>query len=204
MKLSRSSTAVTARAVPADTRERLLAAAAMIAEGGGYSAVTMQNIAAAAGFSRITVYKYFANRDEALAEIAIRWGVDMLNVLGNTGMNMPAGGRAYRRLSAVIRQAQQKPRLINAVLQALVSGGDKWNELNYDTVRRYLGFHTEATVAPNLPQIVRSFGYILHILLLSTCAGTMTVRDALSDLAFIVERFFPGTQPRAARKPAAR
>lgn len=190
-------------ATPVDTRDRLLEATARLAQEGGYEAVTMQKIASLAGFSRITVYKYFANRDEALAEIAIRWGVDTLNVLGNTGMNMPAGDRAYRRLSAVIRQAQQKPRLINAVLQALVSGGDKWNELNFDTVRRYLGFHTEATVTPNLPQIVRSFGYILHILLLSTCAGTMTVQDALSDLAFIVERFFPGTRPRAARKPAA-
>lgn len=177
---------------PPETRNRLLAAAAKIAVDRGYDGVTMQNIAAGAGVSRVTVYKYFANRDEALMEIAVRWGIEALGKLGELGMELPADQRAYVRLCAIIGHAHKSPRLISAVLQAMVTRGGRWTEQNLEIVERYLGLHDEVAPASELRQITRSFGYILHILLLSTCSGNISLKDAKRDLAFIIKRLYPG------------
>jgi AcrR family transcriptional regulator len=57
------------RTASGDRRDELLAAAAHLLADGGVTAVSMEAVAAEAGFSRPLVYKHFANREELIAEL---------------------------------------------------------------------------------------------------------------------------------------
>ena len=72
-----------------DTRERLLAAGARAFTERGYVAVSVEEIAAAAGMSRMTLYRHFAGK----AEIAV--ALFRANSLKHLPMIAAVGQRAY-------------------------------------------------------------------------------------------------------------
>jgi AcrR family transcriptional regulator len=90
---------VSARAVPDALARRLTAAAA-----GGFASsfyeVRMEDIAAASGVPRATLYYYFAGKDDVLAFL-LRSMLDDLRVSVATALE--AGGSARTRLQAVVR-----------------------------------------------------------------------------------------------------
>src|SRR5688572_33264036 len=62
-------------------RAGVVEAARALAGEGGYPAVTMHAVAARAGASRATLYRWFASKDHLLGEVALAWGAELTAAL---------------------------------------------------------------------------------------------------------------------------
>lgn len=103
-------------------RERIVAAATRLAADGGYDAVMMKDVAARAGVSLATVYRYFASKDHLLAEALVEWG----SALGRRlRQSPPRGATPGERMAGVFRRmargVAEEPALGVALTRALLS-----------------------------------------------------------------------------------
>ena len=101
---------------------RIVEAALELAPEGGYEAVVMKAVAARAGVSLGTLYRYFSSKDHLLADGLLLWGGE----LGRRLARRPPGGdtaaervaEAFRRMA---RGIEQNPRLAIALTRAVSS-----------------------------------------------------------------------------------
>ena len=101
---------------------RIVEAALALASEGGYEAVAMKEVAARAGVSLGTLYRYFASKDHLLAEGLLVWGSDLGRRLAE---RPPRGatpaervGEAFQRMA---RGLAAHPRLAIALTRAVSS-----------------------------------------------------------------------------------
>lgn len=103
----------------AATRERLLATAIELATEGGYDAVTLRRVAAAAGVSVPTVYQHAGSKDQLLVEALMSLGE---RSTARVRQRAPRGDGPAERLSDVfsliLREAARKPLLYQALYRA--------------------------------------------------------------------------------------
>ncbi|MCA0155214.1 TetR/AcrR family transcriptional regulator [Tsukamurella sp. M9C] len=91
-----------AAAARSGAAERILDAAAALFAEHGVAAVGMDDIARAAGCSRATLYRYFANRELLRSAYVLR---EMSRALDHLASTAPPSGSAPERLVAVIEAA---------------------------------------------------------------------------------------------------
>ncbi|WP_248489685.1 TetR/AcrR family transcriptional regulator [Tsukamurella sp. PLM1] len=91
-----------AQSARADAEERILDAASALFAERGVAAVGMDDIARAAGCSRATLYRYFANRELLRSAYVLR---EMSRALDHLASTEPPSGPAPDRLVAVIEAA---------------------------------------------------------------------------------------------------
>lgn len=106
----------------AATRDRLIAAAMELATEGGYNAVTIRAVAAAAGTSVPTVYQHVSSKDQLLVDALLTLGEESNRQL----RQRPARGKTpAARITAVfsriMQAAHEKPLLYQALSRAWVA-----------------------------------------------------------------------------------
>ena len=103
-------------------RQRIVDAATTLAAEGGYEAVMMKDVAARAGASLGTVYRYFSSKDHLLAVALESWGRVLSDRLRQ---RPPRGETAAARVAAVFRRMARgvaaQPELGVALTRALLS-----------------------------------------------------------------------------------
>ena len=106
-------------------RERRLAvieAAMELAATGGYEAVVIKDVAARAGVSLGTLYRYFSSKDHLLAEALQVWGERLGRRLA---ASPPRGDTPAERVASVLRRmargVEREPELGVALTRALLS-----------------------------------------------------------------------------------
>lgn len=106
----------------AATRDKLIAAAIELATEGGYEAVTVRAVAAAAGTSVPTAYQHVSSKDELLVEALMTLGDKSSRQLQQ---RPPSGRTAADRISSafaqIMRAAHEKPLLYQALYRAWVA-----------------------------------------------------------------------------------
>jgi AcrR family transcriptional regulator len=104
------------RADAAATRQHIIDAAAELARTESIEALTMRDIARAAGVSTATTYTYFASKEHVYAEAY----VDVLRMLTDRlRARPPRGATAADRVASVIRRAVQGAANAGDVVQAM-------------------------------------------------------------------------------------
>lgn len=106
-------------------RQRIIDAAVALASEGGYDAVQMREVAAAAGVALGTVYRYFPSKDHLLVSAML----DKVNELGERlGVRPPRGECAADRVVDVLGRATRgmlgQGALTTAMLRALLSSDE--------------------------------------------------------------------------------
>ncbi|HLF98941.1 MAG TPA: TetR family transcriptional regulator [Acidimicrobiia bacterium] len=106
-------------------RRRVIKAARKLAATGGYDAVQMREVAAAADVALGTIYRYFSSKDALLAAAMAEWTSELQELIARTP---PAGGTPADRLVEVLRRAcdsmEAQPKLSAALVRALASADD--------------------------------------------------------------------------------
>jgi AcrR family transcriptional regulator len=171
--------------VQTELRQRLIQSARELAEAGGYRAVTMKAIAERCQVSRVTTYKYFRNKDQALAEVTVNWSEEMIELLAQE--NLADGSLSERigqRLSFIIRHLLKSPRLLEAVLAASTTPGTATVERTalQPVMRNYLGPTFDELPRPGREDSARILGYILNSILQAVSSGRISPEDAEADL----------------------
>lgn len=103
-------------------RSRLIEAARELALQGGYSAVTMHDVADMAGVARATVYRYFASKDHLLTEVAATWAHTITDDVDALAPGDTPEERLSQMLERIVEVAAADLTLTSAIIQAVTSG----------------------------------------------------------------------------------
>jgi AcrR family transcriptional regulator len=114
-------------------RRRVLDAALQLAADGGFDAVQMRDVAAAADVALGTVYRYFSSKERLLLEAMAEQQADLRRYLE---VHPPQEATASARVIAVLRRANASLRAHADVTGAMVSSIGSAQSENADIVRR--------------------------------------------------------------------
>jgi TetR/AcrR family transcriptional regulator, cholesterol catabolism regulator len=130
-------------------RRRVLDATLQLAAEGGFEAVQMRDVAAAADVALGTVYRYFASKERLLLEAMAEQQSDLRSYLD---VHPPAQSTAAARVVAVMKRANRSLREYPDVTAAMVRSFGTAQTENADIVRRVTeimtGIITAAIHAP--------------------------------------------------------
>ncbi|MDI2132512.1 TetR/AcrR family transcriptional regulator [Yinghuangia seranimata] len=102
-------------------RERLVKAALDLAAEGGYTSVTMHDVADRAGVARATVYRYFTSKDHLLSEVSALWIGQVIDELTASELPADPAGRLAGMLCRLVEVSAENRLLTEAILQAATS-----------------------------------------------------------------------------------
>jgi len=114
-------------------RRRVLDATLRLAAGGGFDAVQMRDVAAAADVALGTVYRYFSSKERLLLEAMAEQQDDLRRYLE---VHPPEEPTAVARVVAVLKRANKSLRAHPDVTAAMVSSIGAAQTENADIVRR--------------------------------------------------------------------
>lgn len=172
-----------------ELRQQLIHSARKLAEAGGYRAVTMKAIAERSGVSRVTTYKYFRNKDQALAAVTVNWSEEMIELLAQENRGRGSlSERIGQRLSFIIRHLLKSPRLLEAVLAASTAPATATVERTALTpvMLNYLGPTFNELPGPGREASARILGYILNSILQAVSSGRISPEDGEEDMHMAV------------------
>ncbi len=121
-------------------RRRVLDATLQLAAEGGFDAVQMRDVAAAAGVALGTVYRYFTSKERLLLEAMAEQQADLRSYLAT---HPPKDATASARVVAVLRRANRSLRAYPDVTAAMVRSFGTAQTENADIVRRVTEIMTE-------------------------------------------------------------
>jgi len=108
-----------------ERQDRMLVAAARLANEGGFDAVQMRTVASEAEVALGTLYRYFPSKEHLLVSAML---VEIGELADRLAVKPPAGSTPARRVSDVIRRAnsalQGRRNFTLAVVRALASGDE--------------------------------------------------------------------------------
>jgi AcrR family transcriptional regulator len=166
--------------------DRILAAATRVLETRGYAGMSTNRVAAEAGVSVGSLYRYFADKDEIIGELRVRSTADVMAALTEAithAVAMPTRD-AIRHVLGALVAALQEHRALTSALVNEVPLGAQGNVL--PEVERQLAQFTRmfvATHAPHLDPVEADARIFLAMgIALSTC-----LRIALDPPAGIAE-----------------
>jgi TetR/AcrR family transcriptional regulator, cholesterol catabolism regulator len=176
-------------------RAGVVDAARALAREGGYPAVTMQAVAARAGASRATLYRWFASKDHLLGEVALAWGAELTAALRERPL--AANARAERVaevLLFVLRAARAEPRLTGAVLAAATSPDPEalraGSELG-SLVGNYLGVALGDEAQGERDELAQLLGHVFFSALVHMTSGRLSPDAADAAVRAAARRLFP-------------
>jgi AcrR family transcriptional regulator len=148
-----------------ELRTRILEAAEQLFLANGIETTSMADISARLGISRVTMYRYFANRDEIAVEIQIRM-LEKINSVPPIDPDMPAldsyraGVKQILRNYASLRDAYRYIGMFDAIYldKAPDHAVTQWTR-----AQLWKGALGERAASGNLPQY-KTYGYRLGII----------------------------------------
>jgi AcrR family transcriptional regulator len=180
-------------------RAAVVEAARALAREGGYAAVTMQAVAARAGASRATLYRWFASKDHLLGEVALAWGAELTAALRERPLGAKARAeRVAEVLLFVLRAARAEPRLTGAVLAAATSPDPEalraGSELG-SLVGNYLGVALGDEAPGERDELAQLLGHVFFSALVHMTSGRLSPDAADASVRAAARRLFPEGAP---------
>lgn len=105
----------------AATRAKLLDAAAKLATTGGYDAVGVREVAAAAGVSPATAYQHVSSKDQLLIDVLFSLGQRTYDSLDHHDPRRDPADRLSAIFGSIMRQVAAKPLLYQALYRAYLT-----------------------------------------------------------------------------------
>ena len=128
------------REAPEVRREQILDAAASAFVAKGVSTATMDDVAAAAGVAKGTVYLYFRSKDALVTGLVGRYGADLLRLAEEHLDRATGGPRSVgleRFVAAVVDYHFDRRELVGTLFHATSPHGDEMDRLR-NMLRRYV------------------------------------------------------------------
>lgn len=169
-----------------ERRKRVIRAARRLASAGGYDAVQMREVAAAADVALGTIYRYFTSKDALLAATMAEWTAELQERIART----PPGGRsAADRLVDVLRRAcdsmEAQPRLSEALVRALasadegVAAGSREVNARVAAISEDILAHLDARTRADVLAVL---GHVWYSALVGWVNGRMRMADVGNEL----------------------
>lgn len=167
-------------------KRQLLRAARRLAQDNGAKAVTIAAVAERARTTRVTVYHYFANRDQLLTAVAMDWGAELIRRIMRTPLQGATVAEQVRqRFEQLLRRFWSEPKLVDAVVATFVSDEPDIaaaTERYHTLIRLYLSSAVQDPDFEYGEEVERAIGHLFLSVLLGLCTGWLELEMAVADL----------------------
>ena len=167
-------------------RARLMETARLLANEGGYEAVTIDAVCRRAGVARGTVYHYFSSKDHLLIEVNIQWAEECCAELRR---KPPAGATLLDRIVETFRRVVdgvlREPKFFRAAFQALCSPDPAVTQMQGRLVAitaEYLEAALEFAPEINPAPLCMVLGHVFFSSLVAMVVGRVTPEMLMEDL----------------------
>ncbi len=207
-RLEADTIAISRRLTPRQARHRfrLITAARVLANEGGYEAVSIDAVCRSAQVARGTLYHHFGSKDHLLTHAILHWAEDLGEELRR---NPPDGRSVPERLAESFKQVfesiAREPRFFRAAVQALFSSDPgvirmhaRLSAVTADLLDAAVGNAAGVHSAP----LCMVLGHVLHSLVVGMASGRVTPEMAMGEITHAA-RFLldPLAKTRIAEEP---
>ncbi len=172
-----------------DVRTRILQAARQLINEQGHEAVGMEMIAATAGVSRATMYRYFASKEHVVCDAALAWGHELAARIPAAIPTDAAPDTAIDvAIEQVVREAATDLPMVRATMSSVLALGPVADEFRLG-VRQMFSALTAGTEVPNeLDASLTLLGRVFFADLALLSVGDITIEQCLDELRTAARR----------------
>ena len=176
-----------------DVRSRILHAARQLINQQGHEAVGMEAIAATAGVSRATMYRYFASKEHVVCDAALAWGHELAARIPQA---IAAAGQPDNAIDIaieqVVREATSDLPMVRATMSSVLALGPVADEFRVGVRAMFQALTAGAEVPAALDTSMTLLGRVFFADLALLCVGDITVDQCIDELRTAAQRILIG------------
>lgn len=192
-----SATTVTIRrtldARQADVRTRILEATRQLINTHGHETVGMEQIAATAGVSRATMYRYFASKEHVVCDAALAWGHELA---ARIPAAIAAAGPANAidvAIEQVVGEAASDLPMVRATMTSVLALGPVADEFRVGVRGMFSALTAGAEVPAEFDASLTLLGRVFFADLALLSVGDITTEQCITELRIAASRILPPT-----------
>ncbi|MCP9275915.1 TetR/AcrR family transcriptional regulator [Mycolicibacterium arenosum] len=181
-----SATTVTIRrtldARQTDVRTRILEAARQLINTQGHEAVGMELIAATAGVSRATMYRYFASKEHVVCDAALAWGHELAARIPAAIAAAGAANALDVAIEQVVHEAASDLPMVRATMTSVLALGPVADEFRIGVRGMFTALTAGADVPADFDASLTLLGRVFFADLALLSVGDITVDQCIDEL----------------------
>jgi TetR/AcrR family transcriptional regulator, cholesterol catabolism regulator len=172
-----------------DVRTRILKAARELIHTQGHETVGMETIAAAAGVSRATMYRYFASKEHVVCDAALAWGHELATRIPQA-IATAAGPTSPIEVAIehVVREAATDLPMVRATMSSVLALGPVADEFRLGVRQMFTALTAGAEVPSELDASLTLLGRVFYADLALLSVGDITVELCIDELRTAARR----------------
>jgi AcrR family transcriptional regulator len=179
-----------------DLRSRILHAARQLINEQGHETVGMEAIAATAGVSRATMYRYFASKEHVVCDAALAWGHELAARIPTA---IAAAGEPDSAIDVaieqVVREAASDLPMVRATMSSVLALGPVADEFRLGVRQMFTALTAGAEVPDELDASLTLLGRVFFADLALLSVGDITVEQCITELRVAAQRILTGPFP---------
>ena len=175
----------------ADVRTRILEAERQLLTDQGHETVGMEQIAATAGVSRATMYRYFASKEHVVCDAALAWGHDLAARIPDAIAAAGADGAVSAidvAIEQVVREAASDLPMVRATMTSVLALGPVADEFRVGVRGMFTALTAGAEVPDEFDASLTLLGRVFFADLALLSVGDITVEQCTAELRTAARR----------------
>lgn len=172
-----------------DVRTRILHAARQLINEQGHETVGMEAIAATAGVSRATMYRYFASKEHVVCDAALAWGHELAARIPQAIAAAPGPETAIDvAIDQVVREAVSDLPMVRATMSSVLALGPVADEFRLGVREMFKALTAGADVPAELDASMTLLGRVFFADLALLSVGDITIEACVDELRTAAQR----------------
>jgi AcrR family transcriptional regulator len=172
-----------------DVRARILAAARQLINEQGHETVGMEAIAATAGVSRATMYRYFASKEHVVCDAALAWGHELAAriplAIAEASDARPAIDVAIEQ---VVHEAASDLPMVRATMASVLALGPVADEFRMGVRQMFAALTAGADAPQAMDASMTLLGRVFFADLALLSVGDITIEQCIDELRTAAQR----------------
>lgn len=172
-----------------DVRTRILHAARQLINEQGHESVGMEAIAATAGVSRATMYRYFASKEHVVCDAALAWGHELAARIPQAIAAAAGPETAIDvAIDQVVREAASDLPMVRATMSSVLALGPVADEFRLGVREMFKALTAGADVPAELDASMTLLGRVFFADLALLSVGDITIQACVDELRTAAQR----------------
>jgi TetR/AcrR family transcriptional regulator, cholesterol catabolism regulator len=179
-----------------DVRTRILHAARQLINEQGHESVGMEAIAATAGVSRATMYRYFASKEHVVCDAALAWGHELAARIPQAIAAAAGPETAIDvAIDQVVREAASDLPMVRATMSSVLALGPVADEFRLGVREMFKALTAGADVSAELDASMTLLGRVFFADLALLSVGDITIEACIDELRTAAQRILINPPP---------
>jgi len=175
-----------------ERKQKIIAKATQMISKQGYDSFNMKELAELSGVPRASIYRAYASKEHLLSEITLDWGLSLVSRLQNQPHKGRTNGAKIKGVfKSILEEAQNNPKLIQAVLDNLLSSDKSARNMEIKIEGLLPALLSSAIDYKSIPNSSKVLSILLRLLLAELqmlTSGRSDLKLSIYHLSFTAEK----------------